>query len=153
MSSPWFGVFPPQLRMTFPTILERTLAAEAGGFDSVRLMDHLAAPAAPEHDTFEDWTLAGELAARTSTIRIRHLVTWDPFRHLALLAKMAATVDSLSDGRLDLRLGWGSVEAGLSMFDIGQGSRRERAARLHETLVILDLMFMDDVAPVVRDRG
>ena len=44
----WFGVFLPQLRMSFDTILERTLAAEAAGFDSVWLMDHLAAPAAPE---------------------------------------------------------------------------------------------------------
>lgn len=141
MSSPWFGVFLPQLRMSFPTMLARTLAAEAAGFDSVWLMDHLAAPAAPQHDTFEGWTLAAALAARTSTIRIGHLVTCDPFRHPALLAKMVATVDSLSNGRLELGLGWGSVDAELAMFDIGQGPPRERAARLHETLLILDLMF------------
>ena len=91
--------------------LERTLAAEAAGFDSVWLMDHLVAPAAPEHDTFEGWTLAAALAVRTSTIRIGHLVTCDPFRHPAVLAKMAATVDVLSDGRLELGLGWGSVRA------------------------------------------
>src|SRR4030081_31325 len=45
--------------MSFDTILERTLAAEAAGFDSVWLMDHLAAPAAPEWDTLEGWTMAG----------------------------------------------------------------------------------------------
>jgi alkanesulfonate monooxygenase SsuD/methylene tetrahydromethanopterin reductase-like flavin-dependent oxidoreductase (luciferase family) len=48
----WFGLFLPQLRMSFETILERTLAAEAAGFDSVWLMDHLAARRA-EWDTLE----------------------------------------------------------------------------------------------------
>ena len=139
--SPWFGLFLPQLRMSFPTILERTLAAEAAGFDSVWLMDHLAAPAAPEHDTFEGWTLASALAVRTTTIRIGHLVTCDPFRHPAVLAKMAATVDVLSDGRLELGLGWGSVERELETYGIGAGPPGRRAARMRETIEILDLMF------------
>ena len=50
---PWFGIYLPQLRMPFERILERTLAAEAAGFDSVWLMDHFTAPAAPEVDTLE----------------------------------------------------------------------------------------------------
>lgn len=137
----WFGVFLPQLRMSFATILERTLAAEEAGFDSVWLMDHLAAPAGPEHDTFEGWTLAAALAVRTTRIRIGHLVTCDPFRHPAVLAKMAATVDVLSEGRLELGLGWGSVESELTAFGIAAGGPRARAARLRETLEILPLMF------------
>lgn len=137
----WFGLFLPQLRMSFATILERTLAAEAAGFDSVWLMDHLVAPAAPEQDTFEGWTLAAALAVRTTTIRIGHLVTCDPFRHPAVLAKMAATVDVLSDGRLELGLGWGSVERELETFGIGAGPPPARAARMRETIEILDLMF------------
>lgn len=141
MTSPWFGLFLPQLRMTFGTILERTLAAEAAGFDSVWLMDHLAAPMAPEVDTFEGWTTAAALAARTSTIRIGHLVTCDPLRHPALLAKMAATVDSISDGRLDLGIGWGSVPHELVAYGIGAAPAAERAARLRESLEVLDLMF------------
>ena len=44
MALPWFGLYLPQIRMSFDRILERTLAAEAAGFDSVWLMDHLAAP-------------------------------------------------------------------------------------------------------------
>ncbi len=140
-SSPWFGVFLPQLRMSFATILERTRAAEAAGFDSVWLMDHLAAPAGPHHDTLEGWTTAAALAVRTDRIRIGHLVTCDPFRHPAVLAKMAATVDVLSDGRLELGLGWGSVEAELETYGIDAGGPAVRAARLRETLEILPLMF------------
>jgi alkanesulfonate monooxygenase SsuD/methylene tetrahydromethanopterin reductase-like flavin-dependent oxidoreductase (luciferase family) len=127
--------------MSWETILERTRAAEAAGFDSVWLMDHLAAPAAPEQDTFEGWTLAAALAVETTTIRLGHLVTCDPFRHPAVLAKMAATVDVLSGGRLELGIGWGSVEEELRTFGVGDGPPRERAARLVETLDVLDLMF------------
>jgi alkanesulfonate monooxygenase SsuD/methylene tetrahydromethanopterin reductase-like flavin-dependent oxidoreductase (luciferase family) len=138
---PWFGLFLPQLRMSFATILERTLAAEAAGFDSVWLMDHLAPPAATDQDCFEGWTLAAALAARTSTIRIGHLVTCDPFRHPAVLAKMAATVDVISDGRLELGIGWGSVAEELTTFGIGEGPPGVRAARLGESLAILERMF------------
>ena len=137
----WFGVFLPQLRMSFDTILERTLAAEAAGFDSVWLMDHLAAPAAPQWDTLEGWTLAAGLATRTNRIRLGHLVTADPFRHPAVLAKMAATVDVLSGGRLELGLGWGSVDAELRAFGMDARRAPERAARLRETLEILAGMF------------
>lgn len=147
----WFGLFLPQLRMSFATILERTLAAEAAGFDSVWLMDHLVAPAAPEQDTFEGWTLAAALAVRTTTIRIGHLVTCDPFRHPAVLAKMATTVDVLSDGRLELGLGWGSVERELDTFGIDAGPPRARAARMRETIEILDLMFAGEPFDHVGD--
>lgn len=140
-AAPWFGIFLPQLRMSFATILERTLAAEAAGFESVWLMDHLAAPAADDQDTFEGWTLAAALAARTTRIRIGHLVTADPLRHPAVLAKMATTVDVLSDGRLDLGLGWGSVPDEFRAFGIGDDPATARAARLGESLQILDLMF------------
>ena len=139
--TPWFGLFLPQLRMSFETILERTLAAEAAGFDSVWFMDHLAPPAAHEHDALEGWTLATAIAARTRTIRIGHLVTCDAFRPPALLAKMAATLDVISGGRLDLGIGWGSVPAELRTFGITDARAAVRAARLRETLEILELMF------------
>jgi alkanesulfonate monooxygenase SsuD/methylene tetrahydromethanopterin reductase-like flavin-dependent oxidoreductase (luciferase family) len=153
----WFGLFLPQLRMSFDTIVERALAAETAGFDSVWLMDHLAAPGATDQDTFEGWTLAAALAARTTTVRIGHLVTCDPFRHPAVLAKMAATVDVVSGGRLELGLGWGSVEDELRRFGIGAGGPARRAARLRETLEILELMFagapFDYVGDQVRLNG
>lgn len=137
----WFGLYLPQLRMPWETILERALAAETAGFDSLWLMDHLSAPMAPDVDTFEGWTIASSLAARTSKIRIGHLVLCDPFRHPALLAKMAATLDVVSNGRLDLGIGWGSVPAELATYGFGPEPPATRAARLRESLEVLDLMF------------
>jgi alkanesulfonate monooxygenase SsuD/methylene tetrahydromethanopterin reductase-like flavin-dependent oxidoreductase (luciferase family) len=127
--------------MGFDRIVERALSAEAAGFDSVWLMDHFAAPMAPDVDTLEGWTVASALAARTSTIHIGHLVLCDPFRHPALLAKMAATLDVISHGRLELGIGWGSVPDELRTFGFGPDSPRTRAQKLRETLEILDLMF------------
>ena len=141
MAAPWFGLYLPQLRMSFDRILERTLAAEAAGFDSVWLMDHFAAPMAPEVDTFEGWTIATALAARTSTIRIGHLVLCDPFRHPVLLAKIAATFDVISKGRLELGIGWGSVPAELATFGFGPEPAATRASKLRESLEIVELMF------------
>jgi alkanesulfonate monooxygenase SsuD/methylene tetrahydromethanopterin reductase-like flavin-dependent oxidoreductase (luciferase family) len=127
--------------MSFGAIEERAAAAEELGFHSVWLMDHLAAPAMPEADTLEGWTVATALAARTSRIRIGHLVLCDAFRHPALLAKMAATLDVLSDGRLELGIGWGSVEQELRAYGFTADRPTVRAARLSETLDILRLMF------------
>jgi alkanesulfonate monooxygenase SsuD/methylene tetrahydromethanopterin reductase-like flavin-dependent oxidoreductase (luciferase family) len=144
MTHPWFGCYLPQLRMGFDRMLERTLAAEAAGFDSVWLMDHFAAPMAPEVDTFEGWTIATALAARTSTIRFGHLVLCDPFRHPVLLAKTAASFDVISNGRLELGIGWGSVPDELRTFGFGPEPAGVRAAKLRETLEIVDLMFSGD---------
>ncbi|HEY1634725.1 MAG TPA: LLM class flavin-dependent oxidoreductase [Acidimicrobiales bacterium] len=136
-----YALYLPQLRMSFRAIEERVLAAEAHGFHSVWFMDHLAAPAMPEADTFEAWTIATALAARTSRIRIGHLVLCDAFRHPALLAKMAATLDVLSGGRLELGIGWGSVEQELRAYGFAADGPGVRAGRLSETLDILRLMF------------
>ena len=122
-------------------MLERTLAAEAAGFDSVWLMDHFAAPMASDVDTFEGFTIATALAARTSTIRIGHLVLCDPFRHPVLLAKTAATFDVISNGRLELGLGWGSVPDELRTYGFGPEPPATRAAKMRESLDILGLMF------------
>lgn len=140
-----FGVFLPQVKMSYDVILERTLAAEDMGFDSVWIMDHLMAPAAPTLDTLEGWTLAAALAASTSRIRLGHLVNCDGFRHPALLAKMAATLDVISGGRLDLGIGWGSVPAELDAFGFPELTPGERAERLAETLEVLEKMFAGEL--------
>ena len=139
-----FGLFQPQLKTDVATMISAAQAAEAYGFDSFWVMDHLLAPGAPPCDTLESWTLLTALATSTSTLRLGHLVGCAPFRHPSLLAKMAATFDRVSGGRLELGLGWGSVESELTAFGFEPGSRRERSEALAETLQILDLMFAGD---------
>ena len=63
------------------------------------------------------------------------------FRHPALLAKMAATLDVLSDGRLELGLGWGSVPDELVRYGFGDHPAAHRAAHLEDTLEVLERMF------------
>ena len=137
-------MFLPQLRMDFATIEARVHAAEEVGFDSAWFMDHVAVPMAREHDCFEAWTLVSALAARTSRIRLGHLVLCGPFRHPVLLAKMAATVDVISGGRVELGIGWGSVTEELRDYGFGDEPAAVRAARLAETLEILELLFTGD---------
>lgn len=135
------GLFLPQLRMDFPTIEARVGLADELGFHSVWFMDHLTPPAGPGYDCFEGWTVASALARVTERIHLGHLVLCDAFRHPALLAKMAATLDVITGGRLELGLGWGSVPAEIERFGFGEATNRERADRLAETLQVLDLMF------------
>ena len=65
----------------------------------------------------------------------------DPFRHPVLLAKMAATLDVISGGRFDLGIGWGSVPAELEKYGFGPEPPAVRAAKLRESLEIVELMF------------
>jgi alkanesulfonate monooxygenase SsuD/methylene tetrahydromethanopterin reductase-like flavin-dependent oxidoreductase (luciferase family) len=127
--------------LPFETLLERTLVAEAAGFDTVWFMDHLWAAGAPQLDVLEGWTTATAVAARTERIRVGHMVLCDAFRHPAVLAKMAVSLDHISGGRLDLGIGWGSLPDELKAFGFGSITAAERSARLAETLEVLQLLF------------
>jgi alkanesulfonate monooxygenase SsuD/methylene tetrahydromethanopterin reductase-like flavin-dependent oxidoreductase (luciferase family) len=136
-----FSLFIPQMRMTFATILERVRAAEANGFDGVALMDHLAPPALPASDMFDCFVTAAAVATATTTVSITPLVTCASFRHPAVLAKIAVSLDHLSDGRFELGIGWGSVPAELGVYGIHDEPPAVRSARLAEQLAILEQLF------------
>ena len=136
-----FGAFLPQWRLSFDALAERVRVAEEVGFDHVWLMDHLWAPGAPQESSLEAWTTATALVMRSQRIRIGHMVLCGAFRHPAVLAKMATTLDVISGGRLDLGLGWGSVPEELKAFGVSNDPPAVRAARLAETLEILELLW------------
>ena len=144
-----FGLYCPQVSASAADVERRVLAAEAAGFDSVWFLDHLSAPGMPQVDCYEGWTLASYLAGRTSRIRLGHLVLCDAFRPPQLLAKMAATLDVLSGGRLDLGLGWGSQPEELRTWGYGDAAPAVRSRRLAETLRLLPLLWSGD--PVTWD--
>ena len=99
-------------------IEEIVLRAEDVGFDSVWVPDELHWRAEGQADLafWEGWTLLAALAATTSRVRLGTLVCCTNYRNPALLAKMAATVDEISRGRLVLGLGAGWSTDQFEMF-------------------------------------
>jgi alkanesulfonate monooxygenase SsuD/methylene tetrahydromethanopterin reductase-like flavin-dependent oxidoreductase (luciferase family) len=136
-----FGIYLPQVALSFDQMLDRALECERLGYDSLWLYDHLYAPGLPAQPSLEAWTLATALLARTSRLRVGHLVLCNNFRHPAVLAKMATTLDVISGGRLELGIGSGSVEVEHDQAGIGWGSPRERSERLGEATEIITRMF------------
>jgi alkanesulfonate monooxygenase SsuD/methylene tetrahydromethanopterin reductase-like flavin-dependent oxidoreductase (luciferase family) len=139
-----FGIYLPQVSLGFEQMLGRALECERLGYDGLWLYDHLWAPGLPEVPSLEPWTLATALLARTSRLRVGHLVLCNNFRHPAVLAKMAATLDVISGGRLELGIGSGSVPAEHDQAGLPWGSPRERSERLAEALEIITRMLGPD---------
>ncbi len=132
-----FHLFLPQMRLSPEALVARARAAEDAGFEGLALMDHLVTPGAPEHPVFEAFTTATWLAAATDRLRLGHLVLCDAFRHPAVLARQAVTLDHLSGGRFELGIGSGSTPAELVASGFGPRSAASRRRRLHETLELL----------------
>lgn len=95
---------------SFEHLRAMTIAAEDGGLDSVWLPDHVLFRSGEDDQTrgiHEAWTLLSALAAVTSRVQLGPLVLCVPFRNAAMTAKMAATFEEISGGRLILGLGCG----------------------------------------------
>jgi F420-dependent oxidoreductase-like protein len=112
--------------------------AERTSWDGVWFADHFM-PNTDEAsgDTLECWTVLAALAAQVPRVRLGSLVCGNTYRHPPVLAKMAATVDVISGGRLVLGIGagWQQNEHrkyGIPLFDV-----RERLARLEESCRII----------------
>ncbi|HLN18395.1 MAG TPA: LLM class flavin-dependent oxidoreductase [Acidimicrobiales bacterium] len=136
-----FGIYVPQVGFTHQQIMDRVQVIERLDYHSVWFFDHFYGPGLPDLDAYEGWTLASWVLAATTRLRVGHLVLCSNFRHPALLAKMATSLDVLSGGRLDLGIGSGSVEIEHHQTGLPWGPFAERSERLGETLAILTAMF------------
>jgi F420-dependent oxidoreductase-like protein len=122
--------------------VETARDAERLGFDSIWLFDHFHTTPEPTDElTFEAWTSLSALAAATNRIRLGHIVNCAAYRNPALVAKMAATLDTISGGRMELGLGAGWKREEWEAYGYDFPPTRERLAFLEESLEIVTRMF------------
>ena len=140
-----FGICTDQ-NMPWEKNVERWQLFERLGYESAWLCDHLVQPSRPNGPYLEAWSLLGGLAARTEKIRIGVLVTSNTFRFPQVLAKMAVTVDHISNGRLEVGLGAGWYEPEHTMFGIPFPETKELVGRFREAVQVIDLLTREDTS-------
>jgi alkanesulfonate monooxygenase SsuD/methylene tetrahydromethanopterin reductase-like flavin-dependent oxidoreductase (luciferase family) len=136
------GIFTGPQLATWPQLRAVWLHADENGYDSAWLWDHLVALIGPLDDPiYEGWTLLASLASITENLEIGHLVTANTLRHPTVLAKMAATIDHTSGGRLVVGMGTGYYAEEHTRYGIDLPPKKERAEMLAESVQILKGMF------------
>ncbi|MCK6557030.1 LLM class F420-dependent oxidoreductase [Candidatus Binatia bacterium] len=141
-----FGIFAPQVGVTFSAIKERVALAERLGFHSFWFMDHFWAKGMPDLDHLEAWTLMSAVAAVTERIGIGTLVVCNSYRNPALVAKMAASLDNISNGRFLLGIGAGWMEEEYRAYGYPFPPIRVRLEQFEEALAVIKRMFAEDRA-------
>ncbi len=118
--------------------------AEATGWDGIWLADHFL----PEEDALipvhESWVTMAALARDVTRVRLGTLVTGNTYRHPAVLANMASTLDNLADGRVVLGLGAGWQQNEHDAYGIEYGTVGSRLDRLEEACQVIKGLFHTD---------
>jgi probable F420-dependent oxidoreductase len=129
----------------WPEFLALARAAEECGFASIWVPDHLLYRAgdAPERGPWEAWTLMAALSAATERVGLGSLVACTAFHPPGLVAKMAATIAEVSDGRFVLGLGAGWNEAEFRAFGLPFD---HRVSRFEESFTILRTLLAGERA-------
>ncbi len=125
------------------------LRAESSGFDSFWVMDHfhqIQFVGAPEEPMLEGWTTIAALSTVTSKIKLGTLVTGNIYRYPSVVAKMSATLDVMSKGRLFMGIGAGWNDEEATAYGIPFPSTRERLKRLEEAVQIIKKMWTEESA-------
>jgi F420-dependent oxidoreductase-like protein len=138
-----FGIKTAQQHTSYDSILR--VWNEADGIPAIEhawAFDHFI-PLGPDPTgtQLEGWTLLGALAARTERLRLGLMVTGNTYRHPAILANIAVTVDIISHGRLDFGIGAGWNEMEHSMYGIPLYTPGERIRRLGEACEVIKLLW------------
>ncbi|PXY22669.1 LLM class F420-dependent oxidoreductase [Prauserella muralis] len=152
-----FGMFVPQgwrldLAGIAPadqwaTMLDIARAAEAGPFESIWVYDHFhTVPVPTTEATHEAWSLMAAYAAATQRVRLGQMCTCMGYRNPAHLAKVAATVDVISGGRVELGIGAGWYEHEWRAYGYGFPSPGRRLGMLDEGVRILRALWTDGEA-------
>ena len=146
-----FGLFVPQgwrfdlvgidPKDHWTTMLDLARFADAGPFESIWVYDHFhTTPVPSEEATHEAWSLMAAYGAATSRVRLGQMCTCMAYRNPAYLAKVAATVDVVSGGRVEMGIGAGWYEHEWRAFGYGFPSAGDRLGMLDEGVQIMRQM-------------
>jgi alkanesulfonate monooxygenase SsuD/methylene tetrahydromethanopterin reductase-like flavin-dependent oxidoreductase (luciferase family) len=146
-----FGVFLPfyafqdkvQKNQAYEQLKTIVLESEHLGYDSVWLDDHLMYN---NWQILESWTVLGALSTLTQKIRLGTMVSCNQHRNPALLAKTAATLDILSNGRLEFGFGAGVQEAEHTAYGFNFPKLSIRTERLGEALEVITQLWTKEKA-------
>jgi len=122
--------------------------AEKLEFDSIWVNDHFVrtTPKVSYPSVFECWVTLAAVAPLTSKVRLGQIVTCNSYRNPALLAKMASTLDVISNGRLEFGIGAGWYDYEYEMYGIPFEKASVRVARLEEAVQIIKRMWVEQSA-------
>lgn len=121
---------------TMATLAQRADASEA--FSSIWVYDHFHTTPVPSAEaTHEAWTLMSAFAASTSRVRLGQMCTCMAYRNPAYLAKVAATIDVISGGRVEMGIGAGWYEHEWRAYGYGFPRAGERLSMLREGVEIM----------------
>jgi F420-dependent oxidoreductase-like protein len=141
-----FGLFLPQVGLSFRQIRERAELADRLGYDSILFVDHMWSRGLPQIDHLEAWTVMSATAALTTRLRVGTLVLCNSYRNPALLAKMAASLDAVSEGRLLFGIGAGWMEEEYQAYGYPFPSTRVRIEQLDEAVDLIKRMWIEGAA-------
>jgi len=131
----------------FEVMLKIAKDAERLGFYSGFLYDHFHTyPTVTTNSCFECYTALSAIAMRTSKLRLGQLVTCASYRNPALLAKMAASLDVISKGRLEFGIGAGWYEGEYKSYGYRFESASVRVRQLREAVQIIKKMWTEEKA-------
>ncbi|WP_027944887.1 LLM class F420-dependent oxidoreductase [Amycolatopsis taiwanensis] len=126
------------------TMLGLARFAEDGPFESIWVYDHFhTRPAPTDEATHEAWTLMAAFAAATSRVRLGQMCTCMGYRNPAYLAKVAATTDVISGGRVEMGIGAGWYEHEWRAYGYGFPSPGERLGQLDEGVQIMRQLWTE----------
>jgi F420-dependent oxidoreductase-like protein len=141
-----FGVYIPQ-DVPYPIVRHLAQAADQLGYHSLWFIDHLiGASVDVEAPMLECWTLMAAMAEATERIRIGTMVLCNAFRPPAILAKMAASLDVMSNGRLEFALGAGWYAKEFQQYGFAFPAPAIRIRQLEEALEVIKRMWTQDEA-------
>ena len=142
-----FGIKTTPTSTTWEAIRDTWRLAERLGFDSAYLFDHMMPPSGDRSAAcYEAWTTLSALATQVPRLQVGILVTANTYRYPSLLAKMAATLDVISGGRLELGLGAAWYEPDHLGYGIPFPPTAERIIRLEEACQVIRMLWTQDVS-------